>query len=352
MEELQNDLFRHVATLSTSIKIIGEPLGNNSKEQRNDEELDEIDGNIYETFTLEEIRCLILAYREKDKDFLLARVTTPDPENGNLFYHFYYSAAEINRVLFRIEANRRLLHRMKVKNPLNNMLISGQILYYKIPMEKIDQTITNYFYSYEDRDVHSEKLQISSDTLTAHPDASSKVHQSTQSFRKYYEEKTINDLEKDIKTIKSVMKKKNKQKLVYKASFFATDDDFLVCSDIREYFKKNALDPNDEFLYEIDRTQNDFLALLEDVSDSEDDEINDWRRIFSAHISLGTTMLIMCLLIGGGPIIALIIFPIALLIMLSFCFSLGYVLCCRRNTFDTLAVETISDTQSMYNENR
>ncbi|ORD96947.1 hypothetical protein HERIO_1136 [Hepatospora eriocheir] len=130
--------------------------------------------------------------------------------------------------------------------------------------------------------------------------------------------------------------------MIYNARYFATDDDFLLKSGIRDYFRCNAIDPNDDFLYEINRTQNDFLALLDEDSESEDIDVGDWRRIFTTHVSLGFSMLLICLLIGGGPIIAVIFFPLALLIVGSFIFSFVYVLCCRRSTFDTQAVESFS----------
>lgn len=348
MEEIHENLYKKVSKISTCIKVYGIPESTNSNECSVSDEIDEIDANAYETFTLEEIRCLIMAYREKDKDFILARVTTPDPENENLFYNFYYAAAEINRVLFRIESSRRLLHRMKVKNPLNNMFIVGQVLYYKITTAEMDSSIVNYYYSAEDnREVMTERAAISQSTLLDEDSAtagttpieSNRLGAKSLLFTPSDPQQSIQDLKEHPESLPPVPDTK---KMTYMAQYFATDDDFLMDGEVRDYFRKNALDPNDEFLYEIDRTQNDFLALLEDVSDDEDDEIGDWRRIFSAHISLALSMLIICLLIGGGPIIAVILLPIALLIMASFIISLSYVLCCRRSTFDTLAVESMS----------
>lgn len=341
MEELHEDLYKRLLSVSTTVKILGSPVHSSQENLTNSEEMDEIDANAFETFTLEEIRSLVLAYKQKDKDFLIARVTTPDPENGNLFYNFYYAAAEINRVLFRYESTRRLLHRMKVKNPLNNMFIVGQVFYYKLTQEEIDRAILEYYYGEDkenNRDVYTEYKH------TASSESENLLKHSKSMMETKEQNHSMDELKNNFKRIP---KPPAGRKLIYEAHYFASDDDFLVSSEIRDYFRQNALDPDDEFLYEIDRTQNDFLALLEEVSDSDDAEIGDWRRIFSAHITLALSMLIICLLIGGGPIIAIVLLPIALLILGSFILSLCYVLCCRRSTFDTIAVESISEGSTM-----
>ncbi|KAL6121506.1 hypothetical protein NUSPORA_01557 [Nucleospora cyclopteri] len=341
MSNASTDLYEKATEISSLIKIYGSP----EDQTWHSQEMDEIDANEFETFTLEEIKALILNYRKKEKDFLLARVTTPDPENGSLFYNFYYSAPEINRVLFRFESNRRLLHRMKVKNPLNNMFIVGQVFYYKIDKQQIDKAIVDFFYL-SSNDLNKERKTISE---VFRPPVNNHVSSKSQPENMNVQSAIFTIKESPSEIINAIREGKapmpetpENRKIIYKANYFANDDDFLIKSEIRDYFKSNALDPNDEFLYEIDRTQNDFLALLEDVSDSHDAEINDWRRIFSAHISLALSMLIICLLIGGGPVIAIVLLPIALLIMGSFLLSLLYVLFCRRSTFDTLAVESVS----------
>lgn len=98
MEKEKVDLYTKAEAISSKVIISGAPNDTPSPEGAS---LDEIDADAHETFTLEEMRKLILTYRKKDKDFLIARVTTPDPEDQSVFYNFYYAAAEINRVLFR-----------------------------------------------------------------------------------------------------------------------------------------------------------------------------------------------------------------------------------------------------------
>ncbi|ORD98493.1 hypothetical protein A0H76_2406 [Hepatospora eriocheir] len=341
------NLYKEVLKYDTTIKIIGAP---GSGSTTNQIEIDEIDANEFETFTLEELKVLVINYRKKDKDFLLARVTTPDPENRNLFYNFYYSASEINRVLFRQESNRRLLHRMKVKNPLNNMQIIGQVYYYKVACIEIDSAIADFFGN--PRPIETAPMKKSFSEVTRSTNTFSNI-ETTRSI-KSKDCLDINRVElkggltgteflESVKRgIKDYKEPDENRKMIYNARYFATDDDFLLKSGIRDYFRCNAIDPNDDFLYEINRTQNDFLALLDEDSESEDIDVGDWRRIFTTHVSLGFSMLLICLLIGGGPIIAVIFFPLALLIVGSFIFSFVYVLCCRRSTFDTQAVESFS----------
>ncbi|CAG8560392.1 16499_t:CDS:2 [Racocetra fulgida] len=88
-------------------------------------------------FTLETFETLIHQHSEKDKDFILARVTTADPSDDSKTYHSYYSAHQINKVLFRTQPDQGLLHRMKAKNPLNNMNIIGDVYYYVVKVESV-----------------------------------------------------------------------------------------------------------------------------------------------------------------------------------------------------------------------
>jgi hypothetical protein len=74
-----------------------------------------------EPFTLETFDDLVRMHLEKDKDFILARVTTMDNIDPDRFYYSYYAAHHINKVLFRTQPALGLLHRMQAQNPLNNM---------------------------------------------------------------------------------------------------------------------------------------------------------------------------------------------------------------------------------------
>lgn len=344
------DIYAKMAKIPSSIQILGAP---NSTQSAESPKLDEIDANAHETFTLEEMRVLIMNYRKKNKDFLIARVTTQDPENNSVFYNFYYAASEINRTLFRYEPSRRLLHRMKVKNPLNNMYIIGQVFYYKITPHDVDKTIVKYLFNQVNPSNKSRKAFSAIFRHKYDPQSRSRTQRAKDSLDIREQRLVMEDFDGkrpraiiDDLGAKRIAFPENidyNKKIKYSAKYFASDDDFLAKQEVRDYFKRNALESEDEFLYDLDRTQNDFMALIEDGSEEEEEDVGDWRRVLSAHISLALSMLFVCLLVGGGPGLAIIFLPLAVIIFLSFLSSLCYVLCCRRSTFDTLAVNSVED---------
>ncbi|KNE66233.1 hypothetical protein AMAG_10472 [Allomyces macrogynus ATCC 38327] len=61
------------------------------------------------------------------------------PNDETKFYYSYYAAHHINKVLFRTQPEEGLLHRMKAKNPLNNMTIVGDVSYYRISPSQAHQ---------------------------------------------------------------------------------------------------------------------------------------------------------------------------------------------------------------------
>ncbi|KND03754.1 uncharacterized protein SPPG_01209 [Spizellomyces punctatus DAOM BR117] len=94
--------------------------------------VDVLEAQNEDPFTLEPFDSLIQMHMEKDKDFIIARVTTVDPNDETRFYYSYYAAHHINKVLFRTQPEEGLLHRMKAKNPLNNMTIVGDVHYFVV----------------------------------------------------------------------------------------------------------------------------------------------------------------------------------------------------------------------------
>ncbi|KAI8919853.1 hypothetical protein DFJ77DRAFT_538706 [Powellomyces hirtus] len=94
--------------------------------------IDVLEATNEDPFTLEPFESLIDMSVEKEKDFILARVTTVDPNDENRLYYSYYAAHHINKVLFRTQPEEGLLHRMKAKNPLNNMTIVGDVHYFVV----------------------------------------------------------------------------------------------------------------------------------------------------------------------------------------------------------------------------
>merc|ERR1711915_779814 len=101
----------------------------------------------------------------QNKDLILARVNTPDPYRQDLLCSYYYIASEVNKVLFKYESSRRLLHRMKVRNPLNNMYIIGQVQYFRIKKEEVDRAIVDCFF----RDIRLRNVDGDIANQTFHP---------------------------------------------------------------------------------------------------------------------------------------------------------------------------------------
>ncbi|KAH6574943.1 hypothetical protein BASA50_011292 [Batrachochytrium salamandrivorans] len=94
--------------------------------------MDVLDADNEDPFTLDTMESLIHSHAKKGLDFIIARVTTVDPEDEKRFYYSYYAAHHINKVLFRTQPEEGLLHRMRAKNPLNNMTIVGDVHYYAV----------------------------------------------------------------------------------------------------------------------------------------------------------------------------------------------------------------------------
>ena len=101
--------------------------------------MDVLDANNEDPFTLDSFKDLVLAHSDENKDYIIARVITMDPKDNNRFYYSYYPGHNINKVLFRTQPEEGLLHRMKAKNPLNNMTIVGDVYYYSISCIEIEK---------------------------------------------------------------------------------------------------------------------------------------------------------------------------------------------------------------------
>ena len=339
--------------VSSQIKILGGP---NNTPSLALPQLDLVDADENEVFTLELFRKLISESRRLSKDFLIARITTADPNDQTVFYNYYYSAFEMNKILFKYESNRKLLHRMKVKNPLNNMYIIGQVSYYKITTREFDRAIVEYYFG--DASQPPKKTRRAFSTIIR-DSGSLKGHNTIEGERS----KDTNDILGDMGQ-RHIFESKNPEeiienvehgllpppsgdignnKVVYNATYFASDDDFLLRADIRDYFRKSTTDPEDDFLFELDRTNNDIFALLETTSESNNEEISGWKRILTGHMSILMCMLCVIILFGAYPVILFVALGFALMIFSSLMINMCYVMCCRREAFDTLAVRSIED---------
>lgn len=245
-----------------------------------------------ETFTLETFESLIRNSRRAGKAFLLARVTTVDPKNLSRLYYSYYSAYQINKVIFRTQPEEGLLHRMRSKNPLNNMSIVGDVHYFAISSQEFDRAWKLQDALKEQRSVLRSSVSATSSSggnspslltrnssthitrgdqdlrksifrnhsfshrkrpregeiLTADPDAALHAGEpGTYSVPEMSQVDSQIDLSHLDETIDDSMP------VIYEAQYFASDDDFLMRSDVREFFKINSAAPDDYLLFQLNR---------------------------------------------------------------------------------------------------
>lgn len=166
-----------------------------------------------ECFTLESFYTLINASKTQGKDFLLAKVTTHDTDTDKIYYS-YYSAFQINKVLFRTQPEEGLIHRMSSRNPLNNMKIVGDVEYYKISVEEASKAAKEF-----------EKSKPKSDLDIIGNNSSTSLN-STDGL------------------IQS-------ENIFVDANLIGTDNDFLMKSSMRTLFAKHSLTKHDRIIFNL-----------------------------------------------------------------------------------------------------
>lgn len=158
-------------------------------------QFDLVDGSEEDCFTLEPYEALLKSYTSLGKDFILARVITSDSsEQADKQFCSYYAAYHLNKVLFRTQPAEGLLHRMKARNPLNNMPV-GDVHYYAV--------------------THADFVVAALERPSALPSG--------------------------------------KDGLLFTAKYIGCDDDFLMDASFREYFRRNAQSPDEAALFPINR---------------------------------------------------------------------------------------------------
>lgn len=242
-----------------------------------------------ETFTLESFEGLIRTARANNKAFILARVTTVDPSNLAHLYFSYYAAHHINRVIFRTQPEEGLLHRMKSRNPLNNMLIVGDVHYFIITPEDFDQAWSLRQLQTEQQNVLRSSTAGAGAAATTTASGSTRAGGVTGSgalprvsswnhHRRSVSESQQKPLpwavpvsnnnnnssstslpemsqlrsEVDLSVLNE-MEREGNIPPIYEAKYFASDDDFLMDAQVREYFKLNSVNPDDYQLFQLNR---------------------------------------------------------------------------------------------------
>ncbi len=218
-----------------------------------------LDATEEETFTLDSFDKLVRKAFGQGKTFLLARVTTADQNDPSRLYHSYYSAHHINKILFRTQPELSLLHRMRSTNPLNNMPIVGDVDYYIIDRKSVEKAMKNLH-------IEQKKEEFTKKELSQY----AKKHKRTMSdsnYRKFpAEEKKMDEDERESNSYQSTIMEEainsqtsligsvtrnEKKRVRYTATFFATDDDFLMKTEVREVFKRNAVSADDYLLFTL-----------------------------------------------------------------------------------------------------
>jgi len=347
------DLREKAESVPSQIKILGGP---NNTPYMALPQLDLIDADENEVFTLELLRKLISESRGLNKDFLIARITTSDPNDQSVFYNYYYSAFEVNKILFKYESNRKLLHRMKVKNPLNNMQIIGQVSYYKITTQEFDRAVVEYYFGGAPLPPKKTRRAFSTIIRDTERLNEQKIIEDGRSkdtndivrhlgTKRIYESKSPEEIIESVRQGLLFLPCENLggRKVIYDATYFASDDDFLLRADIREYFRRNTTDPEDDFLFELDRTNNDIFALLDTKTESNNEDVTGWKRVITGHMSVLMCTLCIMILFSVNPVVVSVAISLALIIFFSMVINLCYIMCCRRAAFDTLAVRSVED---------
>ncbi len=277
------NITRHLAVIKTQLPA--DQMANLERALKEDPLLFEkadkrdliLDCSAEESFTLETFGGLLKAARVAEKEFILARVRTLDPsaEHPQLF-HSHYSAHHLNKILFKTQPEEGLLHRMKSRNPLNNMLIVGDVDYFVVRPEDYDAALARFEQLKTGGNSNSENKQESSKTRTTE---SRSLFDLLRSGRKNTSSPEINvapfenakeftspeqsnlGLIKNNGSSSSLTRSSSLNRIpsdgepavLYDAHAFATDDDFLMRSDVREYFKTNSINSDDYLLFTLYR---------------------------------------------------------------------------------------------------
>ncbi|KAI8802072.1 hypothetical protein BJ742DRAFT_653000, partial [Cladochytrium replicatum] len=241
----------------------------------------ELDACNEDPFTLERFHTLITLHAEKHKDFIIARVATkdggssPDREEtrNEKYYYSYYTAHHINKVLFRTQPDEGLLHRMRAKNPLNNLTIVGDVHYFVIEWEHAQSVLAEHrrltapvantmqTFAQASMDTFATLMNSLSTTLGVsrsaptrrRSDPSIPVQSLTRSNRK--DQPVLLQLYMQPEALEAGFPPLTAS--TFTAKYYASDDDFLMHASVRTYFRANALESDDAVLFTIPSSSQD-----------------------------------------------------------------------------------------------
>ncbi|CAG8514281.1 9240_t:CDS:2 [Diversispora eburnea] len=270
-------------------KPLKEPENNKNKFNNTTDNLKLIqvlDATTEDPFTIESFDTLIQQHAEQGKNFILARVITSDPLDNTKMYQSHYSAHHINKVLFRTQPEQGLLHRMKAKNAnVHYYVVKAETVKLEQPIikpsskstishvttlnltETVDISATSALDLSHEVIILSEKIRWSTEKMNPKIKESEIINlQNDNEIRLNIDDEEISNISSTINhTTSTLQPSSSSQKsneiessiFYYKAIYYGTDDDFLMKTRVRQYFKANALDPSDSQLFAINSsTQN------------------------------------------------------------------------------------------------
>ncbi|CAD26385.2 hypothetical protein [Encephalitozoon cuniculi GB-M1] len=223
-----------------------------------------LDAETVEAFTLEKFKELIATHAGEGKDFIIAEVTTRDPTTEFVF-RSYYSAVELNRILFCVEDNNNLLYRVMAKNPINNLKITGKVFYYKVTPEILARAANS----------------SSGECAWGH-------------------------------------------EMVIMADYFASDEDLLFDPSVRRYFARNFV-KEEYFVHRLGHAESP-VVISEDLLENYRDDKFGLKIIL--YTNIGTILVVfgMCMLLGSRETFIVAIAPLSMTLLFSILFLVLYVL--------------------------
>jgi hypothetical protein len=275
-----------------------------------------------ESFTFETFDVLLQQAVRKNKDFILARVTTQDEHDALKFFHSIYQAHHMNKVLFRTQPEEGLLHRMKARNPLNNMVIVGDVHYFVITPLMARETLQRFSQANESirtsremhpRRHHAKRLSAddisslvdedltclktskdsglselcSSDSLPTYPHTlfTQRSHSTDRSHRRLKSDErqcllgrhTSASMVDFLPSTPLVKKDAYHVPIAFDAMFYGTDDDFLMKASVREYFKANSIEENDYVLFTLYPVEETTIPMPPMVRE---ERPRSWRNLY------------------------------------------------------------------------
>ena len=178
---------------------------------------------------------------------------------------------------------------MKARNPLNNMPIVGDVYYFSItPMEV-----------HRAWDSQKEKIETHSSF-------------SFSAFASSFSSSLPTD---------NASKQSKPDEIVYNAKYIGTDDNFLMISSFREYFKQNAMTPDDFTLFTLFRTGAGGEGGIGGEGEGTGREENSFRNLWGLLIRRNRNQPRWKLFTKRGLQVLMVLYIIVGFVLIKFVFS-------------------------------